>query len=265
MQIISSDQVSEKVNNCRAQLICSLLIFVGLSAVGHPAYSHDRFVQVISSAKPSVVTIKATGKKRLFKSSEQRRREEALGDYAEYYKDDFSNIPDQRFGSGFVVASNNRQSWVLTAAHVVRDSKKITVELAGGDKEAAELVYLDRASDLALLRVDVGMLPVLEISDKQLVEGQSVLGIGAAFGLSVSSSLGIVSALNVRLNTVKVAGMIQTDVSVNPGSSGGALLDSDGEVVGLITKIYSKTGTFAGSSFAVPAAKITSMLEAWLN
>ena len=230
-----------------------------------PAFAHDDFVTVIAAAKPSVVTVHASKKKRFFKTSEERQRERALGKYAEFYKDDFDDLPAKRSGSGFVVASNASQSWILTAAHVVKGSSKVTLKLSGGKKMKATLLHSDLASDVALLLIDLGGLPVLELSTSALKEGQMVLGIGAAFGLPVSSSLGIVSALNVELGKASSVSLVQTDVSVNPGSSGGALVDANGDVVGLLTKIYSNTGTFSGSSFAVPAAKLNQLLEKWLH
>jgi S1-C subfamily serine protease len=242
-----------------------LILALTTAGVNLPAYSHDMFVSVIENVKPAMVTIKANKKKGFFKTPKQRKREAVLGEYNDFFNDGFDALPPQRNGSGFIVATNAQHSWILTAAHVVVGSSKITITTSQGKKLNATLLQRDSANDLALLQVKAGQLPRLTLSDGTLKEGQSVLGIGAAFSLSMSSSVGIVSALDVKLNALSSVSLIQTDVSVNPGTSGGALVNSSSEVVGLISKIYSSTGVFSGSSFAVPAKNIKRLLEQWLK
>lgn len=243
------------------------IMFMLLAVYGAaiPAHSHDTFISVIEKVKPSMVTIKANKKKSFFKTSKQRKREAALGQYNDFFKDGFDKLPSVRNGSGFIVATNSEYSWVLTAAHVVVGSSKIVVRTSQGQALKATLLKSNPNADVALLRIKLGHLPTLSLSDVSLKEGQSVLGIGAAFGLSTSSSLGIVSALDVKLGTQVKEPLIQTDVSVNPGSSGGAMINSDAEVVGVITKIYSNTGLFSGSSFAVSSKKVKQLMAQWMK
>lgn len=243
--------------------IALLVLFQVTIVNSSPAFAHESFVSVIENVKPSMVRIKANKKKSFFKSAKQRKRESILGQYNEFFKDGFDTLPAQRNGSGFIVASDTEYSWVLTAAHVVVGSSKIVVRTSHGNLVNATLLRADAQSDVALIKVESGSLATLKISESTIKEGQPVLGIGAAFGLSISSSLGIVSALGVNLDTNPKEQLIQTDVSVNPGSSGGALVNIDSEAVGLITKIYSNTGLFSGSSFAVPASRINQLLTLW--
>ncbi len=241
------------------------LIFIAFTnlCISTPAYSHDEFISVIENVKPSMVTIRANKKKSFFKTSKQRERESILGEYNDFFENGFDKLPPQRNGSGFIIDTNAEYSWILTAAHVVVGSSKIIVTTSQGSSLNATLLRSDSGSDIALLQVNSGQLPTLMLSENSLKEGQSVLGIGAAFSLSMSSSLGIVSALDVKLPALSKTPLIQTDVSVNPGTSGGALINSSAEVAGLITKIYSSTGVFSGSSFAVPAKKIKGLLQRW--
>ena len=127
----------------------------------------------------------------------------------------------------------------------------------------AELIEYDRQTDVALLEVNQAGLPALGFAVDKLKEGQSVLGMGSSLQLPVSSSLGIVSGLNVELPGKKNSSLIQTDVAFNPGASGGPLLNSDGQVVGLLGQIYSSTGNFSGMSFAVPVDEIKTLLDKW--
>ena len=229
-----------------------------------PATAHDDYIGIIAKSKPSVFIIQVNNNKSFFKTADERRREKALGKYAEFYSDSFDSKPSKKIGTGFVVQSNSAFSWMLTAAHVVKKSSKIRVKLKNGNMCKAQLSYMDAMSDVALLKVACGDLPVLKLNSSRILEGQSVVGLGAAFGFPVSSSLGIISAVGVNLKRKGATGLLQTDVTVNPGSSGGPLIGVDGGVVGLITKIFTSTGTFSGMSFAVPADELNVLLQKWL-
>jgi len=243
----------------------TLLMIYLVSLYSGELNAHDKFVSVIEQVKPSVVTIKALRKKNWFGSKKSAKRKEALGKYSDFFENDFNESPRISNGSGFVLIKRRDTQTsleILTAAHVVRGASKISVMFLDGKKKAAEIVWIDKRSDIALLHI---IYPEFEgglsLSEQRLVEGQSLLAISGAFGLSLSSSVGIVSALNVKLTSATHEGLIQTDAAINPGSSGGPLFNFDGEVVGLISNIYSKTGTFSGAAFALPSARMVELLE----
>ena len=242
-------------------LVGAGLIFTGLLFIPIAAHSHDSFVNAIALAKPSMVKIQAY-KKHSRSSSKEEERKQALGEYADFFQEDFEKTAAIKNGSGFIIDSNNERSLILTAAHVVFKSSKIRIATQSGEKLTANVLHLNRKHDVALLNIKKGNLPTINFSKEPLNEGQPVLGIGSAFGLSTSSSLGIISALNIKLSHSSTS-FIQTDVSTNPGSSGGALVNTQGDVIGLITKIVSNTGTFTGSSFATPASQIEKLLVKW--
>jgi len=244
--------------------ICFLLVLF-LSFVQH-GYAHDEFIKVIAESKPSVVTLEVTRKKG---KKNSRQIIDALGESAEFFEEGLNGLPRKSRGSGFIISvsgsHNDRNTiLILTAAHVVYSAINLKVFFANGKRKNADIVWLNKKKDVALLKVTtkkpIDYAPLL-LSSQQLVEGQSVLAIAAAFDLSVGSSLGIISAINVQLTNKKGVNLIQTDAAINPGSSGGPLLNSDGEVVGLISNIYTRTGTFSGAAFAIPAETISILLE----
>jgi len=156
----------------------------------------------------------------------------------------------QSLGSGFVIDSDG---YILTNNHVVADADQILVLLSDRRELKARLVGSDPRSDIALLKVDAHNLPVVKIGDSdKLKAGQWVMAIGSPFGFDHSVSAGIVSALGRNLPSESYVPFIQTDVAINPGNSGGPLFNLDGEVVGINSQIYSRTGGFMGLSFAIP-------------
>jgi serine protease Do len=162
--------------------------------------------------------------------------------------------PQQRerssLGSGFIISADG---YVLTNAHVVSEADEIVVKLNDNREFDAEVVGLDKPSDVGLLKIDASGLPTVEIGDSDdLQVGQWVLAIGSPFGLDYTATQGIVSALERNLPNDTYTPFIQTDVAVNPGNSGGPLFNGDGEVVGVNSQIFSRTGGYMGLSFAVP-------------
>ncbi len=161
--------------------------------------------------------------------------------------------PDQPFkglGSGFIVSADGL---ILTNAHVVKDAKEVTVRLADRREYAARVLGSDAATDIAVLRISAQGLPTVRLGDpKQLQVGDPVLAIGAPYGLEQTATAGIVSAKGRSLPGDGAVPFIQTDAAVNPGNSGGPLFDSAGNVVGINSQIYSRTGGFQGVSFAIP-------------
>ncbi|MCO5118326.1 MAG: DegQ family serine endoprotease [Burkholderiaceae bacterium] len=151
-------------------------------------------------------------------------------------------------GSGFIVSSDGL---VLTNHHVVDGADEIYVTLTDKREFKAELIGSDRRTDVALIRIDAKGLPAVEIGDpERLRVGDWVLAIGSPFGLDSTVTAGIVSAKG--RDTGEYLPFIQTDVAVNPGNSGGPLIDMEGKVVGINSQIYSRTGGFMGISFAIP-------------
>lgn len=153
-------------------------------------------------------------------------------------------------GSGFIVSPDG---YVLTNAHVVEGADEIVVRTSDRREFVATLVGADKRSDVALLKVDAADLPIVRIgSAKDLQVGEWVLAIGSPFGFEHSATAGIVSAKGRNLPSENYVPFIQTDVAINPGNSGGPLFNLDGEVIGVNSQIYSRTGGFMGLSFAIP-------------
>jgi serine protease Do len=165
-------------------------------------------------------------------------------------------------GSGFIISHDG---YVMTNHHVVKDATEIMVRLSDRRELVAEVIGSDERSDIALLKVDADDLPVVDIgSSDHLKVGAWVLAIGSPFGFDHSVTAGIVSAKGRALPRENYVPFIQTDVAINPGNSGGPLFDLDGNVVGINSQIYSRTGGFMGLSFAIPidmAMKVVEQLK----
>jgi serine protease Do len=157
---------------------------------------------------------------------------------------------EPQMGSGFVIDADG---YILTNAHLVGAAQEVAVRLADRRELDARLVGYDPASDIALLKVEAAGLPAVRIGDPQALRpGEWVAAIGTPFGFERSVSAGIVSGKGRVLPEASVVPFIQTDVAVNPGNSGGPLLNLRGEVVGVNSGFYSETGGNTGVSFAIP-------------
>jgi serine protease Do len=154
-------------------------------------------------------------------------------------------------GSGFIISQDG---YILTNAHLVADAREVTVRLADAQREyRARVVGLDKRSDVALVKVDASGLPTARLGrSADLEPGDWVAAIGSPFGFANTITAGIVSAKGRSLPDELYVPFIQTDVAVNPGNSGGPLLNLKGEVVGINSLIYSGTGGYMGVSFAIP-------------
>jgi serine protease Do len=161
-----------------------------------------------------------------------------------------SEVPVQGQGSGFIVAADGI---VLTNAHVVQGANEVTVKLTDRREFRAKVLGADPATDIAVLRIDAKDLPVVKLGDPARSRvGDWVVAIGSPFGFENSVSAGIVSAKGRSLPGDAYVPFIQTDVAVNPGNSGGPLFNLAGEVIGINSQIYSRTGGYQGLSFAIP-------------
>ncbi|WP_434561836.1 DegQ family serine endoprotease [Pseudomonas sp. Z5-35] len=156
----------------------------------------------------------------------------------------------QSLGSGFIISPDG---YILTNNHVIADADEILVRLADRSELKAKLVGTDPRSDVALLKIEGKNLPVLKLGKSQnLKAGQWVVAIGSPFGFDHTVTQGIVSAIGRSLPNENYVPFIQTDVPINPGNSGGPLFNLDGEVVGINSQIYTRSGGFMGVSFAIP-------------
>ena len=156
-------------------------------------------------------------------------------------------------GSGFIISADG---YVMTNAHVVEDAEDVFVTLTDKREFKARVVGADKRTDVALVKIDASALPVVRIGDVgRLKVGEWVMAIGSPFGLENTVTAGIVSAK--ARDTGDFLPFIQTDVAINPGNSGGPLINMRGEVVGINSQIYSRSGGFMGISFAIPIDEAT--------
>lgn len=171
--------------------------------------------------------------------------------------------PARGLGSGFIVSADGL---ILTNAHVVSGADEITVRLTDRREFRAKLVGSDPQTDVAVLRIDAKGLPTVRLGDPSRVRvGEPVLAIGSPYGFENTVTAGIVSAKSRSLPDDTYVPFLQTDVAVNPGNSGGPLFDVRGEVIGINSQIYSRTGGFQGLSFAIPidvASRVQAQLVA---
>ena len=156
----------------------------------------------------------------------------------------------QSLGSGFIISD---EGYILTNAHVVDGADEILVRLNDRRELQAELVGSDERTDVALLKVDAEDLPPLKLGDSDTLRvGEWVAAIGSPFGFDYSVTAGIISAIDRTLPRDAYVPFIQTDVAINPGNSGGPLFNLDGEVIGINSQIFTRSGGFMGLSFAIP-------------
>jgi serine protease DegS len=194
-----------------------------------------------------------------------RRRHPLLDDpLFQHFFGDQLNVPRKRLqtslGSGVIVSP---QGYVLTNNHVISDADEIQVLLEDGRRARAELVGADKDTDLAVLRIDLDNLPVLPLAARdKLRVGDVVLAIGNPYGVGQTVTLGIVSATGRNQLGISVyEDFIQTDAAINPGNSGGALINAHGELIGINTAIYSRSGGSQGIGFAIPVHLATGVMK----
>jgi serine protease Do len=158
--------------------------------------------------------------------------------------------PVRGAGSGFIVSSDG---YILTNTHVVANANEVTVRLTDRREFPAKVIGADERTDVAVIKINATSLPTVKLGDpSKLKPGQWVLAIGSPFGFENSATAGIVSATSRSLPSDNYVPFIQTDVAVNPGNSGGPLFNLSGEVIGINSQIFSRTGGYMGVSFAIP-------------
>ena len=237
-------------------LIKSFLIIIFTSSVSLHAQLPDNISELVDQSAPAVVNITA-------KKEVSQRSSFGYGGIPDEMLErfgiprDFREMPQQRresvsFGSGFILKSN----YILTNFHVVEDATEVVVSLSDRREYKAEVVGVDPLSDLAVLEVDGKDLPAVNVgnSDKLNV-GDWVIAIGSPFSFDFSVTAGIVSAKGRSIQNNNIGNYVpflQTDVAINPGNSGGPLFNLDGDVVGINSQIYSRSGGYQGLAFAIP-------------
>jgi len=167
-------------------------------------------------------------------------------------------------GSGVIVSTDG---FILTNNHVVATADEIEVALVDGRKARAKVVGTDPETDLAIIKIDLPNLPAITLGHmEQAKVGDVVLAIGNPFGVGQTVTMGIVSALGrTQLGINTFENFIQTDAAINPGNSGGALVDTNGNLLGINSAIYSRTGGSLGIGFAIPVSTVKSVMEAIIS
>ncbi len=222
------------------------------SAGGRAALLPD-FTELYERNSPAVVSIDVTQKARGRRGMPELSEDDP---FYEFFRR-FGQIPrrgpqpeTQAVGSGFIIGNNGE---VITNAHVVDGADEVTVRLSDKREFTAKVLGADKRTDVALLKIDAENLPKVTIGDPdRLRVGEWVVAIGKPFGLENTMTAGIVSAKGRDLPQENLVPFIQTDVAINPGNSGGPLFNMKGEVVGINSLIYSRTGGYMGLAFAIP-------------
>lgn len=239
------------LNASRLTAFVILCLFSLLSV----AQSLPDFVELVEQNSPAVVNISTVQKK----SPDQWEHldipeHSPFGDFFKKFfgEDGMPQMPEdsQSLGSGFILS---KDGYVITNHHVVADADEIFVRLSDKRELIAKVIGTDKYTDIALLKVEARNLPVVKTGSAEKIKvGSWVLAIGSPFGFDHSVTAGIVSAKGRSLPSANYVPFIQTDVAINPGNSGGPLFNLDGEVIGINSQIYSRTGGFMGLSFAIP-------------
>jgi serine protease Do len=238
------------------------------------------FADLVEKVSPAVVNIRTTG--RANKNTQNPVEDEEMADFFRRFfgipmpgrpapkqdrPNNGRNQNDQEVnrgvGSGFIIS---QEGFILTNTHVVDDAETIYVTLPDKREFKARLIGLDKRTDVAVLKIEVSNLPKLALGDSsRLRVGEWVLAIGSPFGLDNTVTAGIISAKSRE--TGDYLPFIQTDVAVNPGNSGGPLINMRGEVIGINSQIYSRSGGYMGISFAIPideAMRQRILLKVWV-
>ncbi|MCW8919332.1 MAG: DegQ family serine endoprotease [Gammaproteobacteria bacterium] len=239
-----------------------LTLSLGLLLPAAQARELPEFTRLVEAYGPAVVNISTKQKKSVHGALPKGLQIPDLpkgGPWDELFRHFFGEgeggdkMPEHEarsLGSGFII---DEAGYILTNNHVVEGAEEVIVRLSDRRELVAEVVGTDPRSDIALLRVQAADLPVVRLGrSRDLKVAEWVMAIGSPFGFDHSVSVGVVSALGRSLPSENYVPFIQTDVAINPGNSGGPLFNLDGEVVGINSQIYSRTGGFMGLSFAIP-------------
>jgi serine protease Do len=237
-------------------VVISLSFAPAASAQGKAGLLPD-FTELYEKNGPAVVSIDVTQKAKRSRGVPELSEDDP---FYEFFRR-FGQVPPgprgqqrepdaQAVGSGFIIGA---EGYVITNAHVVDGADEVTVNLSDKREFKAKVIGADKRTDIALLKIDAKDLPKVTIGDPdKLKVGEWVVAIGKPFGLENTMTAGIVSAKGRDLPQENLVPFIQTDVAINPGNSGGPLFNMRGEVVGINSLIYSRTGGYMGLAFAIP-------------
>jgi serine protease Do len=239
-------------------LACALLL-PGLAA----AAELPDFRQIVKDHSPAVVKIIVEHS--AASVSQGQPSPEEIPEYLRRFFEFRGAPPSQQqrmaMGSGFIISQDG---YIVTNNHVVQGADSVLVRMSDRSEFAAEVIGTDPRSDLALLRIEAADLPVLTLATSNDLEvGEWVLAIGSPFGLDYSVTAGIVSAKGRSLPTERnenYVPFIQTDVAINPGNSGGPLFNLDGQVIGVNSQIFTRSGGSIGLSFAIPVSVVRNVV-----
>lgn len=212
----------------------------------------NSFADAASRAMPAVVNITAITEHQARTEREKR-----------YYRFFGTPNPSQSTGSGVIISE---KGYIVTNNHVIKDATKVDITLSDNRKFEAEVMGTDPSTDLAVLKIKGDNLPVIDLANSDDAKiGEWVLAIGNPFELTSTVTAGIISAkgrdISILNGQYSIESFIQTDAAVNPGNSGGALVNADGKLIGINTAIYAPSGTYAGYSFAVPINLVKKVMQ----
>jgi len=222
------------------------------------------FTELVEKQGPAVVNVSTT---QIIRNAQGFPNIPENDPFYEFFRRFAPQMPreqeSQSLGSGFIISADG---YIMTNAHVVDSADKITVRLTDKREFSAKVIGADKRTDVALLKIEATGLPKVTVGDPdKLRVGEWVIAIGSPFGFDSSVTAGIVSAKGRSLPQENFVPFIQTDVAINPGNSGGPLFNMNGEVVGINSQIYTRSGGSMGLSFAIPidvATQVTDQLRA---
>ena len=248
----------------QGMIMRSLGILIAAAALLLPWHANAQvralpdFTDLVERQSPTVVNISTTQAPRERRDLPQLPNLDENDPFYDFFRRFIPRTPGQgpresesrSLGSGFIVSADG---YILTNAHVIENADEINVRLTDKREFKATVVGSDRRTDVALIKIVAAGLPSVRIGDpSKLRVGEWVLAIGSPFGFDSSVTAGIVSAKGRSLPSENFVPFIQTDVAINPGNSGGPLFNMRGEVIGINSQIYSRTGGYMGVSFAIP-------------
>ena len=231
-------------------------------ALGVSAYAKELpdFTELVEKQGPAVVNISTA---QIIRNAHGLPNLPEGDPFYEFFRRFAPQMPreqeSQSLGSGFIISADG---YIMTNAHVVDSAEKITVRLTDKREFRAKVIGADKRTDVALLKIEATGLPKITVGDpNKLKVGEWVVAIGSPFGFDSSVTAGIVSAKGRSLPQDNFVPFIQTDVAINPGNSGGPLFNMNGEVVGINSQIYTRSGGSMGLSFAIPIDVATQVTE----
>lgn len=235
--------------------------------VNYTADGVVNFQDAAALALPTVVHIKSVGDASITRRSPRDMQNDPFYPFRDFFDFPYDRVPSLSSGSGVILSADG---YIVTNNHVIERASKIEVNLHDNRSFEATVIGTDPSTDLALLKINASGLDFLKFGNSDEIKvGEWVLAVGNPFNLTSTVTAGIVSAkarnINILQDKFKIESFIQTDAAVNPGNSGGALINVAGELIGINTAIASQTGSFAGYSFAVPASIVRKVVDDLMN